>query len=827
MHRSVRFLFTVAIGAVSLFGCRPEVESGLPAEDTAGHLVILQINDTDTLYPVGRAKSNPLPRVVALVKKIRVEEKDVLFIHAGDMLSPAVDSNIFRGRQMVEAMNLADLDLAVLGNHEFDFGHEVLEQRIEEAMFPWLGANVFLASTGQPLAGLETNVLREVGGIKVGIFGIVTQESALTPAAEGMTFASPLVIAGDEIRRLKAQGAEIIIALTHLGIGEDMELARRYPEIVHISGGHDHDVMTHFTERTTITKGGANARVLVRNDLFFTRHDGRIAVDRTVEALPIDETIVPDRDLQQLVDHYNDTLQKEMEVVVGNTSVSLDARASFVRNHESSFGNFMTDTAREALDADIAMLNSGSIRANTVFEPGPLSRGMIFSLLPYESYLVKLELKGKQVLDALEHAVSHVGESYGRFPQVSGLTMKVRCTADPGARVSEVTVNDRPLDLTATYSLVTNTFLFEGGDGFTMFEGAKVLLPPASAPLLKNVIFARFKREETISPRVEGRIVRGDAPVRPPAQRVIIDVDPSVDSALAMLLLLRTPGVGVEAVTVVEGMSSVVDGGRNAQRILDLAGKPDIPVYLGEAGVPEGGHPFPAFHQEESARLGGANLPPPSRPPQRERAGAAIASILKASPGEITVIALGPLTNIAAALASDPSIATQARTVVAMGGAVRVRGNVDRPFVGFHNSVAEWNFFADPRAAARVVDAFPKVVFAGLDAVEYAPVTPMFVKRLGEIASSSPIPGFAHAALSGSAEAIKEGNFYFWDALTAAAAVNPSLVTCSETAIVIHTQPLSHAGWTEEVMSGGRRVEVCTSADRAALEDYFLRVVTP
>jgi len=794
--------------------------------NASAELTLLQVNDADTLLPTGKAKEGTLPRVATMVNELRASRPHVLFVHAGDMISPAADSSLFKGANMVEGFSRTGIDVAVLGNHEFDFGADTLEELAKAASFPWLAANVTWADTGRRVAGTKDHIIKDLDGIKIGIFGVVTQESGLLPAAKGMVFADPVVAAGQQIELLKAQGVDFVIALTHLDIKEDMELARRYPEIVHISGGHNHDEMVHFTERATITKSGTHARKVARIDFRFERVGGVRTVTRTVQLVEVSPDITPDIEVQAVVERYTANLQKKMEVEIGRTRVPLDAITAHVRNQETNFGNFVTDVARAALDADIGLLNSGAIRPNSVIKPGPITRGTLISLLPYDAYLVKLRLTGKQLLDVLEYGCGHVGKSYGRFPQVSGLSFKLRTTEADGPRVSEVKVGERPLDLTASYTLVTNEFLFKGGDGYSMLTEGEVIISPANAPRLKDLLEAHLLTSSPIAPKVEGRIAQGQADTRPPAQRVIIDIDQSIDGALALLMVLRTPGVATDAVTVVHGMSDVEIGAENTQRVLELAGQPDIPVHLGKPGVPKGGHDFPRFWKAESARMGGAKLPAPTREVASDDAAKAIVDLVNAHPGEITVITLGPLTNLAAALVKDKSIAKKVKSVVVMGGAVRVPGNIDQPFVGFNNTKAEWNFFADPIAAAKVVESFPKVVFVGLDASNQAPVTHDFLRRLEQVAVS-PLPLFAYEALKGAEESIGEGRYYFWDALTAAAAVNPSLVGCAPTRIRVHTKPVERAGWTEELKRGGRTVEVCYGTDLKAVEDYFLRMVRP
>jgi 2',3'-cyclic-nucleotide 2'-phosphodiesterase (5'-nucleotidase family) len=157
-------------------------------------------------------------------------------------------------------------------------------------------------------------------------------------------------------------------------------------------------------------------------------------------------------------------------------------------------------------EADVGLQNGGSIRADRMIEPGVLTRRDVIETLPFENHVVKLTVTGAVLLEALELSVSTVEEGHGRFLQVSGLTFSYDPEAEPGARVREVLVGGAPLDPEASYTLATNSFIAEGGDGYAMLVDAPVLIDQHAGPLHSTLVEEVIERSSPISPELEGRI---------------------------------------------------------------------------------------------------------------------------------------------------------------------------------------------------------------------------------------------------------------------------------------------------------------------------------
>jgi 5'-nucleotidase len=489
-------------------------QTGAAQETTAQtvRVTLLQVNDVYQISPVDRGKRGGLARIATLRKQIAEESPHTLYLLAGDTLGPSVASNIFKGRQMIAAWNATGLDYAALGNHEFDFGDAILRERMRESKFTWLGSNVFDRKTGKLFGDMPPYVVREFGGVRLGLFGLLTtdtkQSSSPGPDVE---FQDPCRTAREMTKQLRRRGARTIVAITHLTIEQDKRLARCAPDIDVIIGGHEHTVLQSLAGRTPIFKMGSDARNLGRIDLNIYRRGGALeSIDW--EIIPVTDAVADEPQAAAIIGEYEKRLSAELDLPVGRTTVELDARQETNRSRETNLGSFIADAYRKYAGADAALLNAGSIRSNTTYGPGALTKRDVLSILPFENPIVKIEVTGATLRAALEHGVSRVREEKeaGLFPQVSGLRFTYDGRRASGARVTSVTVGDAPLDPAKTYTLAVNTYVLGGGDGYTMFKDARLLLKPEEAQIEPAMLMNTITAAGEIAPAVDGRIQRSD-----------------------------------------------------------------------------------------------------------------------------------------------------------------------------------------------------------------------------------------------------------------------------------------------------------------------------
>jgi 5'-nucleotidase / UDP-sugar diphosphatase len=470
------------------------------------HVTLLQINDHYVLEPVDGGRRGGMARLATLVRDLKRENPNTIFALAGDTLSPSVESALMRGAQMVAALNAIGLDFATFGNHEFDFGPEVLRERMKESKFRWLSANVVDRRSGQAFGGASAEVLVTLGGVRVGLFGLTTAQAAQTSRpGPDVTFAQPVTAAKDVAARLRAQGASIVVAVTHVTMAEDKAIAAA-ADVDVILGGHEHEPLVAEEGKTLITKAGSDARYLVQVDVWLTR-EGRL-VERSWRFREVSRRIAPDPAVEALVRDYARRLDRELDAVVGKSSVPLEARSATLRTEETNLGDFVADALRERLGTDVAVINGGAIRTNRTVPPGPLTRRDVLSLLPFTDMVVKLEMRGADLRAALEHGLAQTDRVGGGFLQLSGARVVWDPRLAPGRRIVDVSVTGKPLADDAAYTVAVPGYLVRGGDGYTVFAHAKTIVDAESGPQVSQVVIDAIAARADIAPAVDGRIGR-------------------------------------------------------------------------------------------------------------------------------------------------------------------------------------------------------------------------------------------------------------------------------------------------------------------------------
>ncbi|EDP67011.1 5'-Nucleotidase [alpha proteobacterium BAL199] len=479
-------------------------------------LVILHLNDWDRIDAVDGAGG--AGRIAAVIKdekaKAEASGATVIVTFGGDLISPSLLSGIDMGASMIDLANTVGLDYATLGNHEFDFGPQVLRARIAESKFRWLSGNVALK--GQPgFPGAVDAAVVEVGGFKIGLLGLTTPDTPLVSSPGPDVTFEPYASAGARIAKaLKDQGADMVIALSHEEYTGDLALMRAVPAIDVVLGGHDHLAFTHYDGQHAVFKAGSQGIFVGRLTLAIDRIEGRSGpkvVWKPDFAQIHTSNVTPDPAAQVKVDGYLAKLDTDLGQFIGTTTTELDSRRATVRNGEATVGNLFADAMRTAVAADVAIINGGGIRGDVTYPAGSqLTRKMVFTELPFGNRTAKLLMTGADVLAALENGVSQVEQGAGRFPQVSGLSFAYAVGKPAGARVSDASIGGKPIDPTATYTVATNDFMARGGDGYATFAPAKALIDDRAAKLMASQIMDHIAAAGTVSPKLEGRSRRLD-----------------------------------------------------------------------------------------------------------------------------------------------------------------------------------------------------------------------------------------------------------------------------------------------------------------------------
>jgi 5'-nucleotidase len=484
--------------------------------DCTVRVTLLQVNDVYQFAPVDQGTRGGLARVLTLKKEIQKRSPNTLFLLAGDTISPSVESITYKGAQMIDAWNVAELDYSTFGNHEFDFGPDVLRQRMKESKFKWIVANVIDKKTGKPFGDAPAFVVREFDGVKVALFGLTLEETKTTSRpGPDVEFLNPCETARKMVTEIHASGVKTVIALTHLSMSEDKEVARCSGVDV-IIGGHEHTLLESSSGGAPIFKMTADARELGQIDLNISKSTGAVeSIDWRV--IPVTDKTQDDPQFAAINRKYG-TLLKELSQLVGRTSVDLNASSACGRTQETNVGDFIADSFRAATGADVGLMNGGSIRADAIIGAGALTKRDVLSILPFKNRVVKVELSGALLRQVLEHGVARSAEDAepGRFPQVSGINFSFDATRAAGSRIVSLTINGQPLDDTKNYTLATSDYVaIDGGDGYEMLKTARLLIPKEQARFDSDVMEAAIVAKKVIAPKVEGRITRLDKVQKP------------------------------------------------------------------------------------------------------------------------------------------------------------------------------------------------------------------------------------------------------------------------------------------------------------------------
>jgi pyrimidine-specific ribonucleoside hydrolase len=316
-------------------------------------------------------------------------------------------------------------------------------------------------------------------------------------------------------------------------------------------------------------------------------------------------------------------------------------------------------------------------------------------------------------------------------------------------------------------------------------------------------------------------IAAADTRPAPPPWPVIVDTDAGPDDLMAIAFLLSRADVRIVAICIDVGEAHQAPGARNVLRVLALAGRGDVPVYLGRQTPLPGGHEFPAEWRRTADELPGVTLPAASRSPERRPAAAFLADRLSDRGRPVDVLALGALTNLAEAFAAGRPAAL--RELVIMGGAIRVGGNLASGGVA-GNRTAEWNFYVDPAAAERVFASGVPIRLVPLDATNTVRIDRGFVAELRE-RRLTPLSRLVLQVLDSNHEFIDDGTYFAWDPLAAVALVAPDVVRVRDAAVTISRKP-GEEGRTI-VTTGTPNARIGYDADAARFRDIFLSALAP
>jgi 2',3'-cyclic-nucleotide 2'-phosphodiesterase (5'-nucleotidase family) len=511
----------------------------------------MAINDVYRIEGLEEGRVAGLARVRSLRKELEKDHPDLLLLHGGDFLFPSFASRMYNGQQMVAVLN--DLDgnpeafddrmIVTLGNHEFEKKKTkdaaILDKRIEESQFRWLGGNVTFKAgeDGRPLVEdqkLSRTALVESGGIRIGIFGLTIP----TDGVQYAEFAGPEATAKELTAALRAQGAEVVVGLTHLNFSDDQELLEELgddgPDL--IVGGHDHEKMVIQVGKRLVVKADADARTV--SVIRLTVRNGQLGVAhefRTLEG--VDPR--PDPDTLELVSDWQAKHEQEfcaqanaapgcLGELYGTTRTLLEAEETKIRRQETSVGDWVADQMRKEMEpcgAQVAFINSGSLRLNQDLPAGTkIIRRHVEELFGYPTPLRLIRINGAILQQVAEQAL-RAWPGSGSWLQISGFAWVHDTQKKTATGLTLLTPQGpRPVRPDEEILAAVNSYLVdpkEGDqDGYVMLDESQIVGScEANGHDLKKVVETalRAANPQGIAPKAEGRICQPGQPGQPSA----------------------------------------------------------------------------------------------------------------------------------------------------------------------------------------------------------------------------------------------------------------------------------------------------------------------
>ncbi|WID94252.1 bifunctional UDP-sugar hydrolase/5'-nucleotidase [Bosea vestrisii] len=477
------------------------------AQTPAASFTLLLVND---IYKMSDDKGKGgFARASGIAKAERARGVPVLFCHAGDCYSPSLMSGFDQGAHIVAMQNKMGIDVFVPGNHEFDFGKENYLKLTAAQSYPTFAANLRDAA-GNALPGHKDSQIFELGGIKVGVIGTTFDPTPQLSNPGDLKFSSTMEALRREARKLKLEGADILVGVVHADRAMDYEIVRsRVVDI--LLTGHDHDLAIAYDGKVVMVESNEEGNYVTAIDIA-AKATGEGA-NRKVEWTPTfrvndSRAATPDPDVAAIVKGYESELSKELDIEIATLGAPLDSRTGMIRTQETAIGNLIADAIKAATGAQLAITNAGGIRANKQYAAGhKLTRRDVLSELPFGNATSMVEITGKDVKDAIENGLRDAPQGSGRFPVVSGLTFEADLKQPQGSRVTSVKVDGKEIDPAGKYTVATNNFMLTGGDGYTALGRGKTLIGLTDGKLMANEVMVYVRRLGTVEAKVEGRAI--------------------------------------------------------------------------------------------------------------------------------------------------------------------------------------------------------------------------------------------------------------------------------------------------------------------------------
>lgn len=506
------------------------------------HSRIEAISKSDSTCSAEDAAANECFGGIARVKsaidsrRAELEGKNVLTLDAGDQFQGSLFYTTYKSAPIADFMNAIGFDAMAIGNHEFDDGPEELAKFIDALQFPMISGNT-LAGLDSPVADkFKPYIVKEFGDEKVAVVSVLATDTDETSSpGDSILFADEIGYLKEAVKEIEAEGIDKIVLLSHVGYAKDKEIAAAVDGIDVIVGGHSHTLLSNTDEKAagpypTMVKNPAGTDVPIVQAYAYSKYLGDLTVvfddsgvvkSATGEPKLLDASVTPDEGFVAKVSELAGPIEELKQKEIGETAEAIDGSREVCRATECTMGNLVADAMVDRLSDQgitIAIQNGGGLRAS--MDAGTVTMGEVLTVLPFQNTLASFQLKGSDIVAALENGVGQVEEGAGRFPQVSGLKYTADLNKPAGSRITSVEVKEGDgfvaIDPNKVYGVATNNYMRSGGDGYSVFaSGGQNAYD--FGPGLETVVADYIAKNSPYKPYTDGRITVISAAAEPAA----------------------------------------------------------------------------------------------------------------------------------------------------------------------------------------------------------------------------------------------------------------------------------------------------------------------
>ena len=449
------------------------------------------------------------------IKDLKAKNKNVLLMDAGDALHGQPIVTLSQGEVEVSLLNLMGYNYFVPGNHDFNSGFSRLKKLSEGMKSKVLAANVCLKDGTRPFLA---NDLVEIDGVKIGIFGLATPETAqkTNPLnVKDLDFKDVVETSKDQVKDLKNKGAELIILIGHLGIDGESKGHRSYDIRDNVEGidliidGHSHSNLEQIKQaegKAVITSTGAYSENL--GIVKIKLENGKKEITPSNVNFSQLESLEDDKEVSELINKIKKEQEPILKEVLGQSEIELDGKKSSVRAKETNLTKFLANAVLKETGAQVVLLNGGSFRSG--INIGNITAEDIVKIAPFGNYIVTKKVTGEDIIKSLEHGLSSYPEVAARFPQIAGMTCTFNSKAKAGSRVISVKIGSKDINPNESYVLATNDFISAGGDGYELIGKSPEInhFSDLDEIFIKAVKETKTITKETINKLPDGYIIK-------------------------------------------------------------------------------------------------------------------------------------------------------------------------------------------------------------------------------------------------------------------------------------------------------------------------------